>query len=363
MKGLRIDRRRRMLSEDWHQPQGDAPRAQSELNLLAEPRRYTDAASVENHPQVTDFVPRRFRSYLALVGLAVAAMGGLAALHLQVAPLSESFAAIQLGSPQGLDRWLLSLLLGLCGLVAGLVYSLRRHRVDDYRARYRVWLWVIGLCLLASVNAVSDLHRPIAQLLAQATGWSALPHAAVWWLLPTALVAGWVGLRLAIDVAECRAALATLLLAAGAFVFASLPSLGWSPLANAQLAALLPSLAALSAGLLLALSLTLYARFVVLDVQGLIEHRARSAEETPKSEAATSAPREQTCTTNRASSSSAKRGTQRSAQSGDSKDSSAGEWIDGSDPEADGYEEQPQRKRLSKAQRKRLRKQHERRAA
>ena len=109
--------------------------------------RYSDAAGVENHPQITDFVPRRYRTIGLLVLIGVVTTSGLALLH-YFAPIAgrrfgfdgrrrlrtcRSRTARRAGSKPS------SLLHGRRSR-ACLVYSIRRHRIDDFRGRYRVWL-------------------------------------------------------------------------------------------------------------------------------------------------------------------------------------------------------------------------------
>ena len=53
--------------------------------------RYSDAAGVEHHPQVTDFFPRRFRTIGALAAVGVVATAAIEALHWFVAPLAGTY--------------------------------------------------------------------------------------------------------------------------------------------------------------------------------------------------------------------------------------------------------------------------------
>ncbi len=51
-----------------------------------------------------------------------------------------------------------------------LIYSIRRHRIDDYRGRYRVWLGAALACLMLSANSVAGLHQVVADMLSHFTG-------------------------------------------------------------------------------------------------------------------------------------------------------------------------------------------------
>ncbi|MCI0491601.1 MAG: hypothetical protein L0Z07_01540, partial [Planctomycetes bacterium] len=62
---------------------------QDEEDATATAPRYSEAAGVEHHPQITDFIPRRYRS-IALVGLTGAAMVAvLVAINTFVVPNSQ----------------------------------------------------------------------------------------------------------------------------------------------------------------------------------------------------------------------------------------------------------------------------------
>ena len=51
------------------------------MSRATNPPRYSEAAGVEHHPQVTDFFPRRFRTIGALAAVGVAATAVIEALH------------------------------------------------------------------------------------------------------------------------------------------------------------------------------------------------------------------------------------------------------------------------------------------
>ena len=78
--------------------------------------RYSEAAGVEHHPQVTDFLPRRYRTigFLALVGVATTA--AVEALHWFAVPVAATYgfdvaAAFDLTASGGLAAWLAAVLL------------------------------------------------------------------------------------------------------------------------------------------------------------------------------------------------------------------------------------------------------------
>src|SRR3954451_5667309 len=84
----RNDRRRRVLKEEVRSASGS--RATLPADVADDAPRYSDAAGVENHPQVTDFVPRRY-STIALLGLFGAGATAItAALQYFVLPITTA---------------------------------------------------------------------------------------------------------------------------------------------------------------------------------------------------------------------------------------------------------------------------------
>ncbi len=355
----RNGRRRRVLNEEVLSASalGISARSREEDSISpGDTPRYGVGANIENHPQITDYVPRRFRMiFLGLfVALGLGAFGELVAL--KAGTLSEVLPVIsaeQLTAKvsAGLIAWTSAVALLVAACYARLVYSLRRHRVDDNRGRYRVWRWSAALAVLLSLNAVLDAHTFIAQGLGFATGWSILANHALWWLVPVSLLGGWLMMKLIIEVSECRAALCTYLLAATSLVVAALANV-WSPAWAASYQDSLLRISPLLGDILLMVGTLLFARYVVLDVQGLIEHAEPSASPSPSLSVASTKDVETpqiNQTEMREVAEAMPAAKQESA------------WVDGSEPEhEDDYSDG---RRLSKAERKRLRKQKNRNRA
>src|SRR3954463_7734056 len=110
----RNDRRRRVLKEEVRS--ASASRATLRAAVADDAPRYSDAAGVENHPQITDFVPRRY-STIALLGMfGVAASATTAALHYFALPMAasrgiNSSAAFDLAARGNLNEWLAAVVL------------------------------------------------------------------------------------------------------------------------------------------------------------------------------------------------------------------------------------------------------------
>jgi hypothetical protein len=294
--------------------------------------RYGAGANIENHPQVTDYIPRRYR-------ITTLILGGGAALGLLAEGVASS--AESLGNRLGIapielilalsDRlvsWTMAVTLIVAAAYARIVFLLKRHRLDDLRGRYHVWRQAGLLAIALSSVFVTSAHTLFARAVGHLTNLHPMGSDAFWWLAPTAIVGGWVMVRLIRDAAECRLALASFVLAAVCFSGSAACAAGWSPvdspMGSQSLLRTLPL-----AGCLLGLAGTLSsARYIVLDVQGLIDHPAVEIK----------------ATVNRIA-----------ANSQDEHEEAETAWTDGSEPGNDYSDDD---RPLTKAERKRLRKQH-----
>src|SRR4051812_682669 len=141
----RHDRRRRVLKDDLLS--ASAARTAHRVAPASDAEdapRYSDAAGVENHPQVTDFVPRRYGTIAMLMFFGAALTAASAAAHYFVLPILASqgmdTAAFDLGARGSLASWTAAVVLFVASGFCVMTYSLRRHRIDDFRGRYRVWM-------------------------------------------------------------------------------------------------------------------------------------------------------------------------------------------------------------------------------
>jgi len=337
----RMGRRRRVLKEevltasstlreDLVSPPGDTP-------------RYGVGANIENHPQVTDLVPRKFRS-IALVlglGLSVGLLAELAAHHSEnLSSLVPTLSAAEITTvfSNQLVLWTSAATLLIAACYTRLIFSLRRHRVDDVRGRYRMWKTASWAAVALSLNTVIGGHTIVARTLGHFTPWSVLPENAGWWLAAAAIVGGTLLLKLIFDVAECRAAMLVYCLALGCFVVAGAGAAGWSPAWAASSPETMGRALPLAGNLMLLVGSLLFARYVVLDVQGLIPHQAASKQPVISKQEPSEEEVQLTAVI-----------------------ANDNTWVDGS--EAESEDESGNTRRLSKAERKRLRKQKNRQAA
>jgi hypothetical protein len=361
----RNDRRRRVLKEEVRSASGS--RATFRADVPDDAPRYSDAAGVENHPQVTDFVPRRY-STIALLGLfGVAGTSITGAVHYFALPIvashgMNSSAAFDLTARGNLTAWLAAVVLFMASGFCVLTYSIRRHRIDDYRGRYRVWLAAALACLALSANSVTGLHGVLSEVLTYATGWSALREGAAWWMALAGLPLGWVFARVLLDIRECRIAAALLAGAAACYGISAVSFLGYGPTVDAQLQPIITASPLLLAHWLLFTAIVANARFVVLDAQGLITVRRTSKAKRSERSAAKQVANKLAQSSTTSGSTNPNVNISRETVQTVKTPADSSHWVDGSRFEREHYdadeddESSDGERKLSKSDRKKLRK-------
>jgi hypothetical protein len=368
----RNDRRRRVLKDEILSASSSRATVRTDRPTDAggDAPRYSDAAGVENHPQVTDFVPRRYGT-IALVGLFGVGLTGLAAaLHYFALPVAasrgmSSAAAFDLAARGNLTDWISAVVLFLASGFCVMTYSIRRHRIDDFRGRYRAWFAAALACLILSANSVAALHEVLTDVLTLGTGWSALRGGAAWWLVLAGLPLAWIFARVLLDVRECRVAAALLVGAAACYTTSAACILGFGPAAEPRLAPIFIGAPLMLGHWLVLTAIVANARFVVLDAQGLVTIRRRRTEK--KNTKALSSKPESGSTVSTASSSKttvASFGISRQTIQVAKTPADSGRWVDGSRPERERFDDDDEDdndspsdgRKLSKSERKRLRK-------
>jgi hypothetical protein len=132
-----------------------------------------------------------------------------AKLFLQVpANLQECLTAFDVNARGSLASWFAAVVLCCSAMASMLVYLIRRHRTDDYRGRYRWWLWLIPLLLVISVNAGTGLHHALSGVLTSLSGAEIAVGGKGWWLLAYAAVFLPIVLQLAMEFWPSRLATA-----------------------------------------------------------------------------------------------------------------------------------------------------------
>jgi hypothetical protein len=282
------DRRRRLLTEE--PPGGGVPPRRGPRTTAGESssRLYGERARMDRHARITDLVPRRFGVVALLVLLLAVWVGALEGLYAWMPRLAAMttdgrIAAFDLDGEGSLGAWTSTLLLAAASGVAFLIYSLRRHRLDDYHGRYRAWLWA-GACWLGmSMDEGASLHEGFKELMTYLTGSRLAGDGSLWWAGAYFLVLGIVGLRLLLEMRSCRLSTSVLVLAGACYAVAVAAQLEWlSPQSGARGIMLEEGLELAGHGCLL-LSMLLHARYVLLEIEGKLAPKAgkKSAEGAP----------------------------------------------------------------------------------
>ena len=281
--GHRDDRRRRLLAEDltansglpaqgtagtW--PRNDPPPAHKSEN-------YGEAEFLQTQLRLTDLIPRRLISYFLLLMVGLAAIAGLIALYFWIPDLLHDRhfrpAMADLGNCGSLGNWLASLLLITASLLAVVIYGVRRHKVDDYHGYYHVWLWAAACWFVMATDVAASLHQGLQQVMISLTGTRIAGDGSIWWVVPALLFVGAIGSRILIDMWSSRLSSAALILATTAYLTALAAFFHGTSLQSEISQLLVVQGAVLGGHLLLALSMGLYARHVILDAEGALRRR------------------------------------------------------------------------------------------
>jgi hypothetical protein len=288
------ERRRKVLLEESSSDLSAARDAAAQPNKASKSdaiaKAYALAAVEVSETRVADLLPTRVYGICVLLLCGLTAIAGVELLYTFLPDWLAKFgaagaSALDVSARGSLCGWLSSVLLGMCAVLAVMVYIIRRHKMDDYRGRYRLWLWAAAGLMLASIDAIAGLRGIVdvvavyfsrMRLVNQPTGWS---------MTAIALFGGLLGVRVLIDLWRSRAATAMLLLAglgyAGAAALIAFP-----PRLTPMLAAISLSVSVLVSHLVLCGALMLYARHVLLEARGLISVKKKEKAK-PKAKKAT----------------------------------------------------------------------------
>ena len=293
------DRRRRVLTEEViggagaesGEPAGDSPAkpAARRRRSAAAVRPYGDTALLDKQPRITDLIPQRY-GVLALWFLAgVTVVAGLESLYAFLPELASktadgTLAAFDLEAEGSLAAWFSSSTLSLASAVAVVIFSIRRHKADDYHGRYRIWLWAALCWLVMSMDEGGSLHEAFQELMSYATGQRGYGDGSIWWIGVYSFALGAVGTRLALEMRDCRSSTASLFIAAGCYVAAVVARLNVILPDAGSLRVMVEEGAEMSGNLFLLLAMTLHARYVILDAQGLLPAKKEKPAKPPKAE-------------------------------------------------------------------------------
>jgi hypothetical protein len=148
--------------------------------------------------------------------------------------------------------------------------------VDDYRGRYRVWLWVAGALAWASLDAATGIHDAVGLGIAFIAGTSldstSLAAACTMsWLAIYALLFGVLTIRAALEIWPSLPAFCAVCVATLCYFLGGLAELEIFTSESPLVASVIGSTLVMLAHVAVASSVLLYARHVHLDAQGRLK--------------------------------------------------------------------------------------------
>ena len=255
-------------------------------------RAYAPAVLAERQPRVTELLPTRPLWAVCLILLGLTGIAAIEAIHIHAVTLplksgAEQLAALDARARGSLTAWFSSGLLLAAAVLALATYGVRSHRVDDYRGRYRIWLWVAAALAWLSLDAATGLHDAmgfsISLLGGQQVAASLSATCTATWIALYGLVLGTLGIRLAIEIWPSIPSFAALSIAALLYLFSGLFALDMlTPSASPLVASVAESSIAMLAHLSLVSAIGLYARHVVLDAAGRLKVHIDPDKKKPK---------------------------------------------------------------------------------
>ena len=163
------DQRRRRLLADERLKQPDDGGWPEDTQRPQGWERSTDGTTfLEHQLRCLDLVPRRWISLCLLLLAGAGTVVGLEAAYFDAARRAAAtgaamVTALDLSAKGSLGCWFSSLLLLAASAAAMMIYSLRKHRADDYEGRYRVWLWAAGCLVFAATDEAASLREAFAR--------------------------------------------------------------------------------------------------------------------------------------------------------------------------------------------------------
>jgi hypothetical protein len=267
---MRTDRRRRLLTDEAEL--GDGEPAPIRLADAGGVQGYSDAGRAARERALSSLVPFGKFAIALAVGCCLLAVGGCLGAHLAADWLAarlgdEAAAPVRLDAPASLGRWLASTLLGFAAALALFIFSLRRHRRNDYHGRYRAWISLTLVCLTVSLvesTGLAALAKGVVRIAAER---GELRFDIVW-PANVAILLALVALRLAIEIRRCTAGLVAMVAAGSCFAFSASVYHAWPVTWDAATMPLWARGSWLLGYVLVLTTLLLYSRYVQLEVTG-----------------------------------------------------------------------------------------------
>lgn len=282
----RVDRRRRVLADE---SRNDEP--------LTRPRifrgddegplsRYDEAALRAINAPIARYLPFRPFSLMVWFLVGLIPILGLMLLdqrryHLAEWLGTDALRIFSLTEPGNLASWCASVAFAAAALVILAIYSVRRHRRDDYRARFAMWQWVMVVTLVACLDSAVGLHGLLQAVCDRMFGTVAWGQGSAWWVGAWAVLISAATIRLAVEMSGSRRSIAWMVGGVVCYLFCGLVELGTSGLHDAQWARASQAPLLLFGHHLILFALVTYARDVIREAMGIVDTPA----DTPASQA------------------------------------------------------------------------------
>jgi hypothetical protein len=273
------DRRRRIFADESlvAAPIAGEPSETSSTAAERKSEHYGDAEFLDHQIGLIDLLVVR---QLWVIGLLTLLVGGLIAALVyldfwtnDIWSAADRPAAFKLGSAGSFGAWCSCVVLLTAAAMAMAIHGVRRHRIDDYDGRYRVWIWAAAGCALMSADAVAGLCEAFQLTMIRLTGAVLVGDGRIWSWFPGLILLCVVGARLAIDIWQCRLSTLASFFSIVCYSFSAAIGGGWLSFNDGTPPAIVAAAFKLGADLLLLLSMALHARFVLLDAEGLLPRR------------------------------------------------------------------------------------------
>jgi hypothetical protein len=279
------ERRRRVLMDEIASPaDADNPDAAATGSSAKGPvRAYHAAVLSERQPKVTDLLPVRPLWVVVLLLLGLTGIATIEAIHVHTVtlPLANGaghLAALDANQPGSLAAWYSSAMLAAAAALALVVFGIRSHRVDDYRGRYRIWLWTAAALLWLSLDAATRMHNVIGLAVTLLAGKQVLTTSlatgcTITWIGIYGLILGSLGLRLAFEVWPSLLSFSSLLIAGLLYLIGGMLQLEMLSAPDTIVTGTVESTVLMLAHLSLLSAIGFFARHVYLDATGRLKVR------------------------------------------------------------------------------------------
>ncbi len=244
-------------------------------------RRYADAALEDAQFRITDFLPRSAWKLAAVLTAGLTVVSCLEIVYRwQTQVSAENSLAISpsfdLASVGSLGTWFATMAMLGCSLVSLVIYNIRRHRIADYRGRYRLWSWAAIVFLIASVSATTRIDQVAASLAYRVTGGHVLSSVPAWLLVGWSVIGLTVAVPMLLELRMSQTTIAGLLASGICYSAAGLLHVGTFQGSTVVQHVAMQSGLLYVGHVLMFTSLLAFARLVFLDAQGELIRRPRA---------------------------------------------------------------------------------------